>query len=370
MAMGCEFRIIAKDKNTKAKTGILRVGERQVETPAFMPVGTQASVKGQTPSEVVSSGHKIICLNSYHLLLRPGAGIIGDLGGLHKFMSWDYLILTDSGGFQVYSMAPISSITDDGINFTSHIDGAKIDLTPELSIKVQEEIGTDIAMALDVCPTYTLDRTEIERAVNLTHRWAERAKVARVRDDIALLGIIQGGVFMDLREKSATDIKSIGFDGYAVGGLSVGEPRKARLEIAEGLSGFLPDDKIRYIMGVGFPEEIVRFVSFGYDLFDCVLPTRCGRNGLAFTKSGLINLRRPEYRTDSTPLEDDCSCPACKGFSKAYLAHLFRAKEMLAPRLVSLHNLYHYGWLFDRIRESIRTGTFDSFSEKFYEIDI
>jgi len=370
MAMGCELRITNKDRNTKARVGILKVGERQIETPAFMPVGTQASVKGQMPSEVMSSGHKVICLNSYHLLLRPGIDIIRNLGGLHKFMSWDHLILTDSGGFQVYSMAPISSIKDDGISFTSHIDGARIDLTPELSVRTQEEIGTDIAMALDVCPTYTIDRTEIERSVDLTSRWAERCKMAKGKNEMALFGIIQGGVFMDLRRQSVRVITNIGFDGYAVGGLSVGEPRRARLEIAGGLSYLLPDDKIRYIMGVGFPEEIVRFVSMGYDLFDCVLPTRCGRNGLVFTKSGLINLRRPEYRSDTRPIEDDCPCPACQNFTRAYLSHLFRSKEMLAPRLASLHNLYHYGWLFDRIRESIRAKTFESFSEKFYDIDL
>ncbi|MGQ9706337.1 MAG: tRNA guanosine(34) transglycosylase Tgt [bacterium] len=368
--MVIEFEITSRDRGTKARGGKLTVGKRQIETPAFMPVGTQASVKGQMPSEIVLAGHRIICLNSYHLLLRPGVDIIRSLGGLHKFMCWDYLILTDSGGFQVYSMAPIKSITDDGISFTSHIDGSKIDLTPELSISIQEEIGTDIAMALDVCPTYTLDRTEIERAVNLTNRWAERAKSVKKRDDIGMFGIIQGGVFMELREESAEKITSIGFDGYAVGGLSVGEPRMARFDVAECLSKMMPQDKVRYVMGIGFPEEIIKFVSMGYDLFDCVLPTRCGRNGLVFTKRGLINLRRPEYRTDKRPLEDDCPCPACKNFSRAYLSHLFRANEMLAPRLLSLHNLYYYGWLFDRIRENIRIGTLESFSKEFYEIDI
>ena len=359
------FRVISEDKKTSARVSELRVGDKVITTPAFMPVGTQASVKGQTPAEVKEAGHKIICMNAYHLMLRPGVNTIKMLGGLHLFMGWGGMILTDSGGFQVYSMAPISEITEEGVKFTSHIDGGEVFLTPELSVRVQEEMGTDIAMSLDVCPAYTENRSEIERACELTHGWAERCLATKSNDSMALFGIIQGGVLMDLREQSANVITSMDFDGYALGGLSVGEPLDRRTEVADAMSAHLPADKPRYIMGVGFPDEILRFVSMGYDLFDCVLPTRCGRNALAFTRKGLLNLRKSEYRYDTLPIEDDCKCPACSNFSRGYIAHLFRAGEMLAPRLTSLHNLYHYGWLFDRIRDSICNNNFLNFRDEF-----
>ncbi|ACX52385.1 queuine tRNA-ribosyltransferase [Ammonifex degensii KC4] len=323
-----------------------------------MPVGTQATVKGLTPDELGALGTQILLCNTYHLYLRPGVSIVEEAGGLHRFMRWSGPILTDSGGFQVLSLTPLRKVTDEGVIFRSHLDGSEHFFTPEKVVDLQERLGPDIAMVLDECPPYPASREEIEKAVKRTSAWAERSRKAWRRKEVTFFGIVQGGVYRDLREKSAEELVALDFPGYAIGGLSVGEPKELTYAVLDWVVPLLPPDKPRYLMGVGTPEDILEGVARGIDMFDCVLPTRLGRHATAFTRRGRINIRRAAYARDFGPLEEGCQCYTCRHYTRAYLHHLFRAEEMLGPRLLTLHNLHFLFRLMERIREAIASGTF------------
>ncbi|MBN1488411.1 MAG: tRNA guanosine(34) transglycosylase Tgt, partial [Phycisphaerae bacterium] len=334
-----EFGIGARDLTTAARVGRLTTPHGVVDTPAFMPIGTRAAVKGVLPAMVRQAGAQMILANTYHLTLRPGAEVIEQLGGLHRFMNWGGPILTDSGGYQVFSLADLATIDDDGVSFRSHIDGALMRLDPEIAMRIENQLGADVIMAFDECPPYPAERQVIAGAVERTLRWAGRCKAAHARGDQALFAIVQGGIHHDLRRMCAERLVEIGFPGYAVGGLSVGEPHELMVEVLQALGPHLPTDRPRYLMGVGMPADIVAAVQAGIDMFDCVLPTRNGRNAYAFTPTGPLRLRNEKHRLDERPLETGCDCVACTGFSQAYIRHLFLAGEMLGPILVSLHNL-------------------------------
>lgn len=323
-----------------------------------MPVGTQATVKGLTPEQIRATGTEMVLANTYHLALRPGEETVAHLGGLHRFMGWDGPILTDSGGFQVFSLAQRSRISDAGVTFRSHLDGSLLELTPERAIGIQEALGADVAMCLDHCPALPASREEIAAAVERTIRWSERCKSAHRRDDQALFGIVQGGNHPDLRERCARAILAMDFDGYAVGGVSVGESREQVREALHATTHLLPEDQPRYLMGVGRPQDIVEAVATGIDLFDCVLPTRNGRNATCLTDQGPVKLRNAAHRFDARPVEEGCNCLTCRQFSRSYLRHLFLAKEMLGPTLASIHNVSYIQRLMRRIREAISAGRF------------
>lgn len=352
------FTILAKDTDGAARTGRLETPHGPIDTPAFMPVGTRASVKGLTPDQLREAGAQIILANTYHLALRPGADVVATMGGLHRFMSWDGPILTDSGGYQVFSLATLNAVDDEGVTFKSHIDGAPLRLTPERAIEIQEQLGADIIMAFDQCPPLPAPREQVEAAVDRTIRWARRCKESHRREDQALFGIVQGGLDVDLRLRCLDELLHLDFPGYAVGGLSVGEKPEDTTSVLRAFAGAMPEDKPRYLMGVGRPIDILRAVDTGIDLFDCVLPTRNGRNAFAFTDDGFLRLRNSQYKTDERPLVAGCGCHTCKGYSRAYLRHLFLAGEMLGPILVSLHNIAYYQRLMRRIREAVAAGTF------------
>ena len=339
-----------------------------VDTPAFMPVGTAVTVKGVTPEELVASGAQIILSNTYHLYLRPGHELIEDLGGLHHFMSWGGPILTDSGGFQVFSLASLRRIDDEGVRFRSHLDGSAHLLTPEKSMEIQACLGSDVAMALDECPALPAPREAIEEAVERTTRWARRCREA-YRGPGALFGIVQGGDHEDLRERSARDLLELDLPGYAVGGVSVGESREVMASAISRTAGLLPEDRPRYLMGVGKPADLVAAVAAGFDLFDCVLPTRNARNGTLFTTRGKVNIKRTEFRDDPRPLDDGCSCETCRNYSRAYLRHLFQCGEILSSRLNTIHNLTYYQTLMARTREAIARGAFEEFRREFEATD-
>lgn len=359
--MAIAFELLASDG--RARRGRLTTPHGPVETPMFMPVGTQATVKGLTPRQVADAGARIVLANTYHLALRPGGELVAEMGGLHRFMRWDGPILTDSGGFQVYSLARQRRITDEGATFRSHIDGALLELSPERAVRIQEELGADIIMCLDECPPGDTDRGYLEVAVRRTIDWARRCKQAHRRPDQALFGIVQGATHLDLRERCARALVEVGFPGYALGGFSVGET-EAQMNAALGPSAaFLPEDRPRYLMGVGRPEDIVNAIDCGLDLFDCVMPTRSGRNALAFTDSGNVKMRNAAHRRDPAPLEPDCSCYTCSNFSRAYLHHLFAADEMLGPTLLSLHNVAYYLRLAARCRQAIESGEWGRFRQ-------
>lgn len=353
------FQLLATDG--PARRGLLTLAHGTVETPIFMPVGTQATVKGLTPQHIRDCGAQIILGNTYHLTLRPGDELIRDMGGLHRFMSWDRPILTDSGGYQVYSLAHSRKITDQAATFRSHIDGALLELTPERVVAIQENLGSDIAMCLDECPPADTPRDYMTVAVERTIRWAERCKSAATRPDQQLFGIVQGGTFLDLREHCARELIALDFPGYALGGFSVGETAAQMVAALGPSASFLPANKPRYLMGVGRPEDIVAAIDCGIDMFDCVMPTRNGRNALAFTDEGAIKIRNAKHKRDSGPLESGCACYTCKEFSRAYLHHLFMADEMLGPTLVSLHNVTYYLRLVARCREAIESGRWTAF---------
>ncbi|MBI4184135.1 MAG: tRNA guanosine(34) transglycosylase Tgt [Proteobacteria bacterium] len=337
-----------------ARRGRLHTAHGTVETPAFMPVGTAATVKAMTAEAVAATGAEIVLGNTYHLMLRPGAERIAGLGGLHKFMNWRGPILTDSGGFQVMSLAPLCAADEDGVVFRSHFDGSEHRLTPERSIAIQDLLGADISMCFDECTRYPVSAEEAAASMRRSMRWAERSRAAfRERPGHGLFGIVQGGVHPELRSESAARLVGIEFDGYAVGGLAVGEGTEAMLRVLDGTVPRLPEDRPRYLMGVGRPQEIVAAVARGIDLFDCVLPTRSGRTGQAFTRRGRINLRNARFAGDERPLDEGCGCPACRGYSRAYLHHLFRCHEMLGPMLLTWHNLRHYQELMAALREAI-----------------
>ena len=338
-----------------------------INTPAFIPVGTQATVKSLTPEELSDLGVQIILANTYHLYLRPGHNVISALGGLHRFMHWSLPILSDSGGYQVFSLAKLRQISDRGVIFQSHIDGSRHLLTPEKAIEIQEALGSNIMMCLDECTPYPATHAECRESVSLSIDWARRCKESHRTDSGgALFGIVQGGMFQDLRAQAVSALTDIGFDGYALGGLSVGEPKEAMLDVAAFTLPLLPDSLPRYIMGVGRPEELLELVSLGADMFDCVMPTRNARNGQLFVSTGTVNISNTRYRHDEGPVEAGCSCYTCKHYSRAYLRHLFIAKELLVYRLNTIHNIHHFMTLMTKMREAIRQGLFALFKKDFY----
>jgi queuine tRNA-ribosyltransferase len=348
-----------------ARAGRLTTPHGDVETPAFMPVGTAGAVKAVTARDVREAGAQMVLANTYHLMLRPGDETVSDLGGLHAFVGWDGPMLTDSGGYQVFSLADLRTIDEDGVRFRSHLDGSAHVLTPERSIEVQMNLGADFIMAFDECPPYPASREEVEAAVRRTTRWAERSRAAHKRSDQWMLGIVQGGVFDDLRERSARELLPLDFPGYAVGGLSVGEPKPDRDRVLEHLDPILPAEKLRYLMGVGTPEDILESVARGIDLFDCVLPTRNARNGQLFTSRGKLTIRNARYRRDPRPPDPDCVCYTCRTASRAYLRHLHHAGEMTAAILMTIHNLSFYLDTLKRIRQSIALGRFEELRQEF-----
>jgi len=362
MSNGFAFQLLKTDG--AARTGEMRTPHGNVRTPAFMPVGTQATVKGLSPEQVRGTGADILLGNTYHLMLRPGAERIAELGGLHAFMNWPHPILTDSGGFQVMSLSKLRKVDADGVTFRSHVDGAMLELSPERAIEVQSLLGADIIMQLDECLQLPAPREDIARAMQLSLRWAERCKRAfdKVPAGRALFGIVQGGDDHLLRAESARALTDIGFDGYAIGGLAVGEPQSVMLHVVEQVAPALPADRPRYLMGVGTPDDLIYAVARGMDMFDCVLPTRNGRHGLAFTRFGPINLRNARHAADLRPLDAESACPAARDYSRAYLHHLVRANEMLGAILLSLVNLSYYQELMQGMRRAIGQGTFAAFS--------
>lgn len=358
------FRIEKSDTDSRARAGTFSTPHGDIPTPVFAPVGTQATVKTLTPDELYELDVKLILANTYHLYLRPGADPIARLGGLHRFMSWSGPILTDSGGFQVFSLESLRKITEEGVIFRSHIDGSEHFFSPEKSIAIQEKLGADIIMALDECPDpldYEYNRIALQR----THRWAERCLRAHTRPDQALFGIVQGGIFPDLRSESVRFLTSLGFPGYAIGGLSVGETKEQTWQTLDVIVPLLPADKPRYLMGVGSAEDLFEGVARGIDIFDCALPTRLARNGALFTSHGRINLRKAEFREDPAPIEEGCTCYTCRHFSRAYLHHLFKAEEMLGLRLNTIHNLHFLLEWMRRIRAAILEGHFATFKAEF-----
>ncbi|MEJ5301571.1 MAG: tRNA guanosine(34) transglycosylase Tgt [Thermodesulforhabdaceae bacterium] len=367
MAESRFFEVIARDPETMARRGRLSTVHGVVETPVFMPVGTQGSVKSLTPHDLLTEDCRIILGNTYHLYLRPGHERIARLGGLHRFMSWDRAILTDSGGYQVFSLAKIRRIEEEGVEFQSHIDGSRHVLTPERVIEIQEALGSDIAMVLDECTPYPVEYDYARASMRLSLRWALRCKQVHRRHDQYLFGIVQGSVFTDLRRESLEGLMKIGFDGYAVGSLSVGEPKEVMMEVLENILPLFPEDAPRYLMGVGTPEDIVEGVALGVDMFDCVLPTRNARNGTLFTSWGKMNIKKQCYADDDRPVDPNCSCYTCKNFSRAYLRHLYVARELLSYRLNTIHNLHFYLSMMQEIRDAIEQGKFLEWRKAFYE---
>ena len=351
----------------KARTGVISTPRGEIRTPAFMPVGTAATVKAMLPEQVRSTGADILLGNTYHLMLRPTAERIARLGGLHKFMNWDRPILTDSGGFQVMSLADLRKLTEEGVSFRSHIDGSKHMLTPERSMEIQRLLGSDIVMCFDECPALPADRKRLEESMRLSMRWAQRSRDAfGDRPGHMLFGIQQGGLEPDLREESAKALTEIGFDGYAVGGLAVGEGQEAMFGCLDHAPGTLPVDKPRYLMGVGKPDDIVGAVKRGIDMMDCVLPTRSGRTGQAFTRRGVVNIKNARHADDPRPLDEHCSCPACTGYSRAYLHHVFRSHEMISGMLLTWHNLQYFQDIMDGMRGAIAEGRFEAWEAAFH----
>ncbi|MFW2541770.1 tRNA guanosine(34) transglycosylase Tgt [Primorskyibacter sp. 2E107] len=361
------FTIKARDG--RARLGVIETPRGEIRTPAFMPVGTAATVKGMMPSSVRETGADILLGNTYHLMLRPGAERIARLGGLHRFMNWERPILTDSGGFQVMSLAGLRKLTEEGVRFSSHIDGSKHMLSPERSMEIQKLLGSDIVMAFDECPALPADRDRIVESMRLSMRWAQRSRDAfGDRPGHMLFGIMQGGLEQDLRKESAEALKAIGFDGYAVGGLAVGEGQAAMFGCLDYAPGFLPEDKPRYLMGVGKPDDIVGAVKRGIDMMDCVLPSRSGRTGQAFTRHGVVNIKNARHADDPRPLDEACSCPACTGYSRAYLHHVFRSHEMISGMLLTWHNLHYFQQIMDGMRGAIAEGRFDAWEEDFHAV--
>jgi queuine tRNA-ribosyltransferase len=360
-----EFRILHEDAGSRARVATLSTAHGVFETPVFMPVGTQATVKTLTPDDLRDIGAQIILGNTYHLYLRPGSPLVQSFGGLHGFMAWDRSILTDSGGFQVFSLGHLRDLHEDGVTFRSHLDGSSHRFTPESVVRIQEELGSDIAMVLDECTPYPSTEDEARVSFERTTRWATRARDSHTRADQAQFGIVQGGMFPALRTESASGLVALDFPGYAIGGLSVGEPKALFYEMMAVAAAALPSQKPRYVMGVGAPEDLFEAVATGVDMFDCVLQTRLGRNGALFTRSGRINIRNARFKTDPRAIDSTCDCYTCRTFTLAYLHHLFRAEELLAYRLASLHNLRWTIKLVEDMRARIRAGTFTAFHREF-----
>jgi len=376
------FELVSQDRESKARRGRLITTHGILETPAFMPVGTQGSVKAVSPRELRELDAQIILGNTYHLFVRPGLDVIKHFGGLHNFVSWDGPILTDSGGFQIFSLAKLRKITEDGVAFQNHIDGTPAFISPEIAMEIQAALGSDIAMALDECIPYPCEYDYAAQSAEMTTRWAKRCLEWKRRNgeaakrgpadssirrfaDSMLFGIVQGGTFDDLRRASAQAIVELDFDGYAIGGVSVGEPEQEMMSAIESAEPFLPADKPHYAMGLGTPPQLLEMIARGMDMFDCVLPTRLARNGTAFTAAGTLNLKNAEFAVDKSPIEENCACPACREFTRGYIRHLIKAEEILGLRLITLHNLHFYLNLMSRARTEIERGRFDHFRKTF-----
>ncbi len=362
-----QYELIHSDKDCSARLGQLKLAHGGIDTPVFMPVGTQASVKALSSEDLYEIGAGIILSNTYHLYLRPGTELIEKAGGLHGFMNWKKGILTDSGGFQVFSLSKLRQISDEGVYFNSHIDGSKHFLTPEKVMEIEEKLGADIAMCFDECAPYPCSYEEAKRAVERTTLWAQRCKNTHKRTDQALFGIVQGNIFPDLREKSARQLTALDFPGYGIGGLSVGEPKKDMYSMLDLMDNLLPRDKPRYLMGVGAPEDLLEGVRRGVDMFDCVLPTRLARHGSAYTHEGRITVRNAIYAEDFNPLDRACDCRVCRSYSRAYIRHLIKAGEILAHRLLSYHNLYFLAQLMEKTRRAIKQDRFFEYYHEFLE---
>lgn len=362
------FSFQLKATDGKARTGLISTPRGEIRTPAFMPVGTAATVKAMLPGSVKQTGADILLGNTYHLMLRPTAERIDRLGGLHRFMNWEGPILTDSGGFQVMSLADLRKLTERGVTFKSHIDGSRHEITPERSMEIQRLLGSDIVMCFDECPALPADRDRIAESMRLSMRWAARSREAfGERPGHALFGIQQGGLEQDLRAESAEALREIGFEGYAVGGLAVGEGQEAMFGCLDYAPGQLPEEKPRYLMGVGKPDDIVGAVARGIDMMDCVLPSRSGRTGQAFTRRGVVNIKNARHQDDPRPLDEHCTCPACASYSRAYLHHVFRSQEIISSMLLTWHNLHYYQEIMAGMREAIAAGTFAAWQKDFHE---
>lgn len=358
-----------RDQDGPARHGVLHTRRGEIATPVFMPVGTLATVKAMTPEELLAGGAQIILGNTFHLMLRPGTGIIGEHGGLHEFMHWERPILTDSGGFQVWSLADLRDISEQGVRFRSPIDGAMVFLGPEESIRVQHALGSDIVMVFDECTPYPVDHDRARASMELSRRWARRCREAHGDHSAALFGIVQGGMYADLRAASIDGLTDIGFDGYALGGLSVGEPKPLMYEVLRASAPRMPWEAARYLMGVGTPRDIVYATAWGIDMFDCVLPTRNARNGWLYTSDGIVRIRNAQYARDTRPLDGRCGCYTCRHYSRAYLRHLYRGREILGARLNTIHNLHYFGDLMRRLREAIAAQRLREFVEDFFAAD-
>ena len=361
------YELLHVDKNTGARRGIVHTPHGDIQTPVFMPVGTQATVKSMTPEELKQIGAQIILSNTYHLYLRPGQDIVKMAGGLHKFMNWDRPILTDSGGFQVFSLGDLRTIAEEGVEFKSHLDGSKLFFSPESVMKTEEDLGADIIMAFDECCPYPSTYEYTKNSMERTTRWAKRCKEAPSTENQALFGIIQGGFFEDLRKQSAKDLIELDLPGYAIGGISVGEPKEKFIEMLRYTAPLMPENKPRYLMGVGTPDYLIEAALAGIDMCDCVLPTRIARNGTAMTWNGKIVVRNATYEKDFTPLDPECDCYACKNYTRAYIRHLVKTKEILGTRLLSIHNLYFLTKLMERVRIEIENDNLLNFKNDFYK---
>lgn len=361
------YELLTEDTRGKARRGRLHTPHGTFETPMFMPVGTQATVKTLSPEELYEMGSQVILANTYHLFLRPGSGLIQRAGGLHRFMNYNRGMLTDSGGFQVFSLGAMRKITEEGVLFRSHIDGSKQFLSPEVSMRVQEELGADIAMAFDECIPYPSDEAYTKRSTDRTLRWARRSLEAHTRPDQALFGIVQGGMYPQLRRESALGLQELDFAGYGIGGLSVGEPKPLMYDILDRTTDLMDKRKARYLMGVGTPDCLVEGVNLGVDMFDCVFPTRVARNGTAMTRHGRLVIRNAVYAEDFRPIDEECQCYTCRNFSRAYVRHLFKAEETFGLRLVSIHNLHFLLDFARRMREAIEQGRFQEFRRDFWD---
>jgi queuine tRNA-ribosyltransferase len=367
------FELLAQDRQSKARRGRLTTAHGAIDTPAFMPVGTQGSVKAMSPRELREVNAQIILGNTYHLFVRPGLDVIKHFGGLHKFMNWDGPILTDSGGYQIFSLAKLRKITEEGAHFQNHVDGTPAFISPEIAMEIQATLGSDIAMTLDECAPYPCERDYAARSMEMTTRWAKRCKEnaqrrtpnAESRSQQLIFGIVQGATFEDLRKQSAQAIVDLGFDGYAVGGVSVGEPEGEMMRAVESSEPYLPRDKPRYAMGLGTPPQLIEIIARGMDMFDCVLPTRLARNGTAFTSTGTLNLKNAEFALDRRPIEEGCECSTCREFARGYIRHLIKSEEILGLRLITVHNLHFYLDLTRRARVAIENGTFAGFRKDF-----
>jgi queuine tRNA-ribosyltransferase len=365
------FELLAQDPSSKARRGRLTTAHGAIDTPAFIPVGTQGSVKATSPRELRELDAQIVLGNTYHLFVRPGLDVIKHFGGLHKFMNWDGPILTDSGGYQIFSLSKLRKITEEGVHFQNHVDGTPAFISPEIAMEIQAALDSDIAMVLDECAPYPCEYDYAARSAEMTTRWAKRCKsefeIRNSKFEIKrqLFGIVQGATFDDLRKSSAQAIVDLSFDGYAIGGVSVGEPQDEMMRAVESAEPALPEHKPRYAMGLGTPPQLLEMIARGIDMFDCVLPTRLARNGTAFTATGTINLKNAEFILDKRPIEEDCTCPTCREFARGYIRHLVKAEEILGLRLITLHNLHFYLDLMKRARAEIENGTFDEFRKRF-----